>query len=61
MGEVTNGELARWLERVEKKIDVITADHETRLRRIERAMYVSIGLAATGATSGLAAMIGGGA
>lgn len=56
-GEITNGEMSRWLERVEKKLDRVTDDHEARLRRVERAMYVSVGLAAAGATSGVGAML----
>lgn len=55
---VTNGELARLIARVEAKIDKVTEDHETRIRRVERVMYISVGLAATGATSGLSALIG---
>lgn len=62
--EVTNAELARLLVRIESKLDKVAEDHETRIRRIERFAYVSLGLAGAGATSGVGALlaaIGGGA
>lgn len=55
--EVTNAELSRSLVRIETKLDRATDDHELRLRRVERVMYVALGLAAAGATSGLGALI----
>lgn len=61
--EISNGEMRRWLERVESKLDTAISDHEDRIRRVERAMYVSVGLAAAGATSGMGALataLGGG-
>ena len=57
MHEVTNAELSRSLTRIELKLDSVTSDHESRLRRVERWMYVTMGLAATGATSGVLSMI----
>lgn len=55
--EVTNSELSRSLVRIESKLDKVAEDHEMRLRRTERMMYVAIGLAAAGATSGLGALL----
>lgn len=55
--EVTNSELARSLVRIESKLDRATEDHEARLRRVERFAYISIGLAAAGATSGVSALL----
>ena len=54
---VTNDELSRSLVRIELKLDRVTEDHEQRLRRIERVLYVSLGLAGAGTTSGLGALI----
>jgi len=54
--EVTNAELSRSLVRIEAKLDQVTGDHEIRLRRIERYVYISLGLAAAGAASGLSAL-----
>lgn len=41
MGEIemTNGELGRWLQRIESKLDRAIDDHERRLRSVERWMY----------------------
>ena len=58
--QITTAELTRWLRRVEHKLDMVTNDHEARLRRVERALYVSVGLAAAGATSGIAGLLAGG-
>lgn len=55
--EVTNSELSRSLVRIEAKLDRATDDHEMRLRRIERYVYVSLGLAGAGAASGLGALM----
>ena len=63
MEEVTNAELARSLIRIESKLDKHSEDHEARIRRLEKFMYVSLGLGSAGATSGitsLVAVIGGG-
>lgn len=54
---VTNDELSRSLVRIESKLDKSQEDHELRLRRVERAIYVSLGLAGAGTTSGLGALI----
>lgn len=56
-GALTNGELGRWLTRVETKIDHAVSDHESRIRRIERSMYVAIGLATAGVASGLSSLL----
>jgi hypothetical protein len=65
MIDVTSGELGRWLMRVEAMLDKVANDHETRLRRTERVMYVTIGLAiaagASGVSSILVQLLGGGA
>lgn len=37
--EMTNGELGRWLSRIESKLDRAMDDHERRLRSVERWMY----------------------
>lgn len=55
--EVTNSELSRSLIRIESKLDLVTGDHEVRLRRLEKYVYVSLGLAVAGATSGVGALI----
>jgi len=61
--DVTNAELARALVRIESKLDKMSEDHEARIRRLEKFVYVGLGLGSAGATSGLAslaALIGGG-
>lgn len=55
--EVTNAELSRSLIRIESKLDRVNEDHETRLRRVERALYISLGLAGAGSASGLGALL----
>lgn len=61
--EVTNSELSRSLERIESKLDKVADDHEKRLRAVERTLYITLGLASAGVTSGvgtfIASMIGG--
>mgnify|MGYP007075792451 CR=1 FL=1 len=52
-GDVTPGELSRWLGRVERKLDKTLDDHEDRLRRIERYLFGAI------AVVGLVSAIGG--
>lgn len=37
--DVTLGEVARLLHRIEARLEQVTGDHETRLRRIERWVY----------------------
>lgn len=46
--EVTNSELSRSLVRIELKLDFVTGDHESRLRRIERMAYIAMGLGGAG-------------
>lgn len=58
VNEMTQGELTRWLSRVESKLDKVANDHENRLRRTERVMYVAIGLALAGGISGGSALLG---
>lgn len=53
------GELGRSLIRIERKLDGSLADHETRLRALERWMYVAIGSGAAGAAAGIGALIQG--
>lgn len=63
MDDVTNAELARSLVRIESKLDKMSEDHEARIRRLEKFVYITIGLGSAGATSGIAsllAVIGGG-
>ena len=57
--DITQGELSRWLGRVERKLDKVADDHEVRLRRTERIMYVALGLALAGGASGIGALVGG--
>lgn len=58
VNEMTQSELTRWLSRVESKLDKVANDHENRLRRTERVMYVAIGLALAGGISGGSALLG---
>lgn len=37
--DVSLGELGRSLQRIELRLDVVTGDHETRLRKVERWVY----------------------
>lgn len=53
---MTNAELRRSLARIESKLDRVTDDHEVRLRKVERWVWTSVGLAAAGATSGVGAL-----
>jgi hypothetical protein len=53
--DVTLGELKRWLDRIEKKLDTVTQDHENRIRRAERFVYIVSGLALAG--SGVSSFI----
>lgn len=50
--------LTDWLKRVEHKLDKAIADHESRLRMIERAMFVALGLALAGGVTGVSALLG---
>lgn len=50
LSDITPAEMGRWLDRVEKKLDLNMLDHEARLRHVERWLYsipasVLIGLA----------------
>jgi hypothetical protein len=56
---VTNDELVRTMDRIERKLDMITTDHESRLRRIERAVWVMTGVGGVGITSGVGALLQG--
>lgn len=55
--EVTNSELSRSLERIEVKLDKVADDHERRLRVVERTLYITLGLATAGATSGVGTFV----
>lgn len=55
--DVTNGELARSLDRVEKKLDKVGNDHETRIRKSERMSWAFAGVAATGGATGIGSFI----
>lgn len=57
--EVTTGELARSLQRIEGKLDQVTSDHEQRLRRVERWMWTTMALSIAGGASGLASLLTG--
>lgn len=47
-GTITTPELIRWLRRVERKLDAVTNDHEQRIRKLERMLWVAAGMAAAG-------------
>ncbi len=55
--DVSNAELARWLNRIESKLDTVALDHEQRVRQIERTLWISAGMSAAGITSGLGALL----
>jgi len=55
--DVSNAELSRSLVRIESKLDRETDDHELRIRRVERYVYVALGLATAGAASGIGTLI----
>lgn len=60
--DITLGEIRRSLERIEKKLDQVALDHEQRIRRTERIMHASLGLALAGAgtgVTGLLSLVGG--
>jgi hypothetical protein len=57
--DVTLAELARGQLRIETKLDRVTMDHEIRLRRLERAVWVATGLGAAALTSGVGALLQG--
>lgn len=41
--DVSTAELARSLLRIETKLDRVTDDHEQRLRRLERLVWIAVG------------------
>jgi hypothetical protein len=57
--------IERQLERIERKLDKVTDDHEKRIRALERSLWVAGGIAlagtGTGVVSVLNIMFGGGA
>ena len=55
--DTTIGEVIRAISRIEKKLDRITSDHEDRLRRLEKAVWIMTGVSATGVSTGIAALI----
>ena len=54
---ITNAEIVRWLERIEAKLDKVTEDHEDRLRRLEKAVWISAGVGGAGVASGVGALL----
>jgi predicted component of type VI protein secretion system len=54
---MSSGEMARSLHRIETKLDRAIDDHEQRLRRVERWMWTSLGLASLGAAGGVSAAL----
>lgn len=57
---MSTGELSRSLARIEAIVDKVAADHESRLRRIERVAYVALGVVSAHAVaSALISAIGG--
>lgn len=55
--EVTIGEIGRIVMRLEHKLDRAMDDHEARLRKLEQAMWVAIGLGGAALTSAVGALI----
>ena len=55
--EITLGEMARSLQRIELKLDTEMNDHEARMRKLEQWMWATSALASAGAFSGLWAWI----
>ena len=54
---VTLGEVGRAVIRIERKLDGLADDHETRLRAVERSLWAAAGLGGAGLASGLGALI----
>lgn len=59
MTDMTNGELGRWLVRIESKLDRAIDDHEKRLRSVERWMYALPPTLILAVASMLVALFGG--
>lgn len=59
MTDMTNGELGRWLQRIESKLDRAIDDHEKRLRSVERWMYALPPTLILAVSSMLVALFGG--
>jgi hypothetical protein len=55
--EVRNSELARALTRIENKLDQVSGDHEQRLRRMERWIWIATGMSLAGMISGVLAQV----
>lgn len=56
---VTLAEVARGMIRIEQKLDRALADHEDRLRRLEKAVWIATGTGAAGFASSLVAVLTG--
>ena len=54
---VTNSELSRALTRIEAQLGQVTGDHEIRLRRVERWVWIATGMSAAGMLSGVIAAV----
>lgn len=59
MNDITNAELGRLLSRLEAKLDRLADDHESRLRRLEQAVWAATGVGGAGIASGVAALVQG--
>ena len=57
--DLTMAEMGRTMVRIEGKLDKVTADHEDRLRRLEKAVWIATGTGAAGLASSLAAILTG--
>lgn len=57
--DVTTAEVFRLLQVIDAKLDKLASDFEPRIRRLERWMWVSIGLGIASGGASLASILGG--
>lgn len=56
--ELAIAEIGRTLVRLEGMFDRVTADHESRLRYLEKAIWVATGLGSAALASAVATLVG---
>lgn len=49
--------IERQLQRIERKLDKAIDDHEGRIRKLERSLYVSGGIAMAGGATGVVSVL----